>query len=153
MVKMKQMAQGIGIPLQEPVPYILSQIVSLAGVPADAVGDISSIPPRPITSSSKIENPYLRARSRVERFSYLTLEDPRITISNSEWATRGWTYQEGVLSNRRLVFPKQQVYWECRGMAMNESLDLPLVDLYDPSGTQMADYMLSGIFDGDLHRA
>lgn len=37
-------------------------------------------------------------------------------------------------------------------MAINESLDLPLVDLSDPSGTRMADYMLSGIFNGDLHR-
>ena len=79
MVKMKQTAQGIGTPLRtslrtplrEPVPYLLSQMASKAGVPADAVGDISSILRMPITRSSKIENPYLQARSRVERFSYL----------------------------------------------------------------------------------
>jgi hypothetical protein len=56
------------------------------------------------------------------------------------------------LSNRRLVFTEQRVYWECHGMAINESLDLALIELSDPSGTRMADYMLSGIFDGDLHR-
>jgi hypothetical protein len=152
MVKPKQVAQGIGIPLRELVPYMLRQMASRAGVPADSVGDISSIPPRPITSSSKIEKPPPSGQIAGRTILISTLEDPRITISNSEWATRGWTYQEGVLSNRRLVFTEQQVYWECRGMAMNESLDLPLVDLYDPSGTRMADYMLSGIFDGDLHR-
>ena len=37
-------------------------------------------------------------------------------------------------------------------MAANESLDLPLTHFNDASGTRMADYMLSGIFDGDLHR-
>ncbi|PQE26371.1 Heterokaryon incompatibility protein [Rutstroemia sp. NJR-2017a BBW] len=79
-----------------------------------------------------------------------TLPDPRTTIRSSEWATRGWTYQEGVLSNRRLVFTSSQIYWECNGMAVHESLDL--LDLYDPTETRFADYMLAGIFDGDIHR-
>lgn len=79
-----------------------------------------------------------------------TLEDPRISVRHSEWATRGWTYQEGVLSNRRLVFLEQQMYWECNCMATHESLDI--LDLYDPSKTRFADYMLSVIFNGDLHR-
>jgi len=152
MVKMKQLAQSIGVSLQELLPYLLSQSASRAGVPADAVGDISSIPPRLITSSSKIEKPLPSGQIAGRTILISTMEDPRITISNSEWATRAWTYQEGVLSNRRLVFTEKQVYWECHGMAINESLDLPLVDLSDQSGTRMADYMLSGIFNGDLHR-
>jgi hypothetical protein len=32
----------------------------------------------------------------------------------------------------------------------NEALDL--LHLYDPCGSRMADYMLAGIFDGDMHR-
>jgi hypothetical protein len=29
------------------------------------------------------------------------------------WTTRGWTFQEGILSTRLLIFTDQQVYWEC----------------------------------------
>lgn len=152
MVKMKQMAERIGIPLQELLPHLLSQTARRAGMPADAVVDMPSRPSRPITSPSKIELPLPMGQVAGRTVLISTLEDPRMTIRNSEWATRGWTYQEGVLSNRRLVFTEKQVYWECHGMATNESLDLPLVDLSGPSGTRMTDYMLSGIFDGDLHR-
>lgn len=42
-----------------------------------------------------------------------TLPDPRILIASSKWSTRGWTYQEGLLSRRRLVFTDQQVYFQC----------------------------------------
>ena len=37
-------------------------------------------------------------------------------------------------------------------MTINESLDLPSTDLYNRSSTRMTDYVLSGIFDGDLYR-
>jgi hypothetical protein len=35
-------------------------------------------------------------------------------------------------------------------MATRESLNI--IDAYDPTRTRYADYMLSGIFDGDIHR-
>jgi hypothetical protein len=35
-------------------------------------------------------------------------------------------------------------------MVRNEALHL--LDLYDPCGSRMADYMLAGIFDRDMHR-
>jgi len=54
------------------------------------------------------------------------LRDPRHDIIESDYWTRGWTYQEGVLSNRRIVFTQRQVYWECRCMATHESIQLPL---------------------------
>ncbi|KAM0797691.1 heterokaryon incompatibility protein-domain-containing protein [Usnea florida] len=152
MAKMKQMAERIGIPLQELLPHLLSQTASRASMPVDAVMDMPHRPPRPITSSSKIEYPLPLGQIPGRSVLVSTLEDPRIRIRDSEWAKRGWTYQEGVLSNRRLVFTEEQVYWECHGMATNESLDLPLLDLSGPSGTRMTDYMLSGIFNGDLHR-
>lgn len=150
MVLMKQMAERKGIPLQELAPHVLREISSSAGLPPAAVTSASSIPPMPVTSSSKIENPLPSGKIAGITILISTWEDPRITIKNSEWATRGWTYQEGVLLNRRLVFTEKQVYWECCGMVRNEALDL--LDLHNPCGTRMADYMLSGIFDGDLHR-
>jgi hypothetical protein len=38
---------------------------------------------------------------------------PRL-LRTSEWFTRGWTYQEGLLSTRRLIFMERQVYFECQ---------------------------------------
>ena len=34
-------------------------------------------------------------------------------ITQSSWNTRGWTYQEHLLSRRRLFFTQHQVYFEC----------------------------------------
>jgi hypothetical protein len=75
-----------------------------------------------------------------------TLQDPRLAVLESEWFTRGWTYQEGILSNRRLVFTDHQAYWECRCMAINDSVALPLDLVHEPSRKRMADFMLGGIF-------
>ncbi|KAK1829289.1 heterokaryon incompatibility protein-domain-containing protein, partial [Podospora conica] len=90
------------------------------------------------------------------------MRDPRNDILESAHWTRGWTYQEGVLSNRRLVFTENQMYWECNNMATQESLAMSLwhyrpmhLDL-DGSGEEthqqpsvMAEFMLGGIFKGN----
>ena len=148
MGKMKLMAERMGIPMKELIPHLLGQAGNRAGMAAGTVS--SSLPQRPATDPSKPEKPLPPGKVAGQTILISVLEDPRITIRSSEWATRGWTYQEGVLSNRCLVFTERQVYWECAGMVMNESIDQPL--FRDPSGTRMADYMLSGIFDGDFHR-
>lgn len=58
------------------------------------------------------------------------LSDPREFIEASKWSTRAWTYQEALLSRRRLVFTDQQVYYECHGMYCCEAMDFPLLDLH-----------------------
>lgn len=35
-------------------------------------------------------------------------------LERSKWSTRGWTFQEGLLSRRCLVFTSDQIYWQCR---------------------------------------
>ena len=35
-------------------------------------------------------------------------------LQKSTWDTRGWTFQEKVLSRRCLFFMEEQVYWECQ---------------------------------------
>lgn len=55
-----------------------------------------------------------------------TLAHPEASIHNSKWASRGWTYQEAMLSTRRLVFTQEQVYYECRSMSACESISKPL---------------------------
>jgi hypothetical protein len=47
----------------------------------------------------------------------------------SKWDTRAWTYQEGLLSARRLVFTDHAVYFQCREMYCYENLTLPIYDL------------------------
>jgi hypothetical protein len=44
-------------------------------------------------------------------------------VSKSKWATRGWTYQEGVLSKHRLIFTDEQVHWECNNTHYAETID------------------------------
>ncbi|KAF2663792.1 HET-domain-containing protein [Microthyrium microscopicum] len=40
---------------------------------------------------------------------------PKIAIATSKWSTRGWTYQEALLSRRKLVFTEEMIFFECRG--------------------------------------
>lgn len=55
------------------------------------------------------------------------LTSPRNAIMGSSWATRGWTMQEAVLSNRRLFFTDKQMYFECvHGSLECESLFKPV---------------------------
>ena len=39
------------------------------------------------------------------------------------WSSRGWTYQEGLLSRRRIIFTTHQVYYCCNQMECCETLD------------------------------
>jgi hypothetical protein len=55
---------------------------------------------------------------------------PKTAVDDTRWITRAWTYQEALLSRRRLVFSKEQMYFECYGMYCCESLNLPLETLH-----------------------
>ncbi|KAF4988728.1 hypothetical protein FDECE_14939 [Fusarium decemcellulare] len=77
-----------------------------------------------------------------------SLQDPRLAVKNSAWYQRGWTYQEGLLARRRLIFTDQQMYWECEGMCCPESLILPLEFYHDMEEQRMCDFMRPGLFNG-----
>ncbi|KAF4458132.1 hypothetical protein F53441_67 [Fusarium austroafricanum] len=49
------------------------------------------------------------------------------TLQYSSWGTRGWTFQERLLSRRSLIFTNTQVYWCCDSTTWEEEslLDLP----------------------------
>jgi len=57
---------------------------------------------------------------------YSVFPDLTERVRKSRWSTRGWTYQEGLLSRRRLVFTEFQVYFQCMETHHWEGLDLPL---------------------------
>jgi hypothetical protein len=50
------------------------------------------------------------------------LELPTHAIMDSVWYTRGWTFQELVLSRRRLVFTRSQMYFQCNNMHRLENM-------------------------------
>jgi hypothetical protein len=52
--------------------------------------------------------------------------DVQRELAASKWNSRGWTYQEALLSRRRLVFTDSQIYFQCRAMHCPESLSFPL---------------------------
>ncbi|KAM5342485.1 hypothetical protein ACJ41O_013451 [Fusarium nematophilum] len=51
---------------------------------------------------------------------------PDVEVANSKWASRGWTYQEGLLSRRRLVFTPSQIYFQCQSLHCHETISYPL---------------------------
>ncbi|KAK3403400.1 heterokaryon incompatibility protein-domain-containing protein [Sordaria brevicollis] len=46
-------------------------------------------------------------------------------LSKTKWDTRAWTFQEGLLSCRRLCFLENQVYFQCNSMRCMESFHIP----------------------------
>ncbi|VUC27726.1 unnamed protein product [Clonostachys rosea] len=59
-----------------------------------------------------------------------TLPSGRSSVEKSKWYTRGWTFQEGILSTKRLIFTKAQVFFDCNGMHCSEAVDMPLDELH-----------------------
>lgn len=59
----------------------------------------------------------------IQNHIFVAMEEPKTEIDNSRWNTRAWTYQEGLLSRRRLVFTDTQTYFQCRTEHFVEGLD------------------------------
>lgn len=51
-------------------------------------------------------------------------------VKRSKWATRGWTYQEGCLSRRRLIFTEKEVLFLCNKSLVKETQTGHEVDPY-----------------------
>lgn len=47
------------------------------------------------------------------------------TLRSSIWASRGWTYQESILSRQRLIFTDDQIAWVCNAWHNCESTAMP----------------------------
>lgn len=55
-----------------------------------------------------------------DRYLFSTLPHVSYFIDPSKWATRGWTYQEAMLSRRCLFVTNAQVYFVCRSKSCSE---------------------------------
>jgi Heterokaryon incompatibility protein (HET) len=71
-----------------------------------------------------------RQPSAMVRDELLVSTLPHISsvLNSSVWATRGWTYQEAVLSRRCLFFTELQVYFVCAAMTCCEAVVSGLED-------------------------
>jgi Heterokaryon incompatibility protein (HET) len=49
-------------------------------------------------------------------------------IAESKWNTRGWTYQEAILSKRRLFFTEGGVQFDCPAMKCHETLTFQILN-------------------------
>ena len=57
--------------------------------------------------------------------------------AKSIWASRGWTFQEGLLSQRLLIFYKGRMTWECRGAVWTKDVSPGCIyGLHSPSYLQ-----------------
>jgi len=94
-------------------------IIAAAGVdPEYGIPGVSSTP--------RSENLSIRAG----RYCMVGIRRPETEIRKSKWNTRGWTYQEALLSKRRLVFTSTQVYFQCQGMHCTESISVDVRALH-----------------------
>ncbi|KAL8686000.1 MAG: hypothetical protein Q9218_007414, partial [Villophora microphyllina] len=151
--KTKELARRIGIPLKELIPHLQGQAnrnPTQGNEPEPSAINLSTLK-RSIARPAKPFRPLPPSRIRGKTILVSLMQEPRMTIRNSRWATRGWTYQESVLSHRRLVFTEEQAYWECCGLALSETTDLHPHILQPKPGAPMPSYMLSGIFEDDMH--
>ena len=76
-----------------------------------------------VSSTKRTPQPMLQVKGNLLISS---LPDPSAELSSSKWASRGWTYQEGLLSRRRLAFTRSQVLFQCMNMHSWETISTPL---------------------------
>jgi hypothetical protein len=52
------------------------------------------------------------------------------SVATSAWDSRAWTFQEGLLSRRRLVFTETEVLFQCLSMQCTEGFSVPLREFH-----------------------
>ncbi|KAI1333582.1 heterokaryon incompatibility protein-domain-containing protein [Xylariaceae sp. FL0016] len=86
----------------------------------------------------------LAGSARVDGLCFaLVARDAGFALQGCKWATRGWTYQEAVLSRRCLLFTKTQVFFVCRTTSLCEAMPR-MPRIVAPSGSEVT---LNSLFE------
>ncbi|KAL1599749.1 hypothetical protein SLS60_007553 [Paraconiothyrium brasiliense] len=75
--------------------------------------------------------------------------DPAFKTEQSRWRSRGWTFQEGLLSRRRLIFTEYQSWFECCEGGWMEALGGPEL-LNNPDEVRCTSGKIGRSLDGRL---
>ena len=93
--------------------------------------------------------PGVRERSRlvvqheaeIQDLHLITIQRPFLaSVSKSKWSSRGWTYQEKILSKRLLIFTPYQTFFQCgqaifyEDTVLERTSDSPDVDISEGEG-------------------
>lgn len=70
-----------------------------------------------------------RVRVGCHALTKFSLDDTEL-VTKSKWNRRAWTFQEALLSRRKLVFTDKHVVYQCGGMYCAEDLSIPLHALH-----------------------
>ncbi|KAF2097272.1 hypothetical protein NA57DRAFT_77526 [Rhizodiscina lignyota] len=76
-----------------------------------------------------------------------TMRHPSLLIYTSTWSKRGWTFQEALLSCRRLFFTEDQVYFECRSIHCQETVKVDFDFIRSKSKKSGDSYHSPGLFN------
>jgi hypothetical protein len=110
--------------------HAAATIINLAGIDANA--GIRGI------SRNFEERPQFVAKVRTWLLT-AGMKDLLSTLLPSRWYTRGWTFQEEVLSTRAIFLGEDQIYFQCRSsLRMEDRLD----EITDPRGLQSTSAMM-----------
>ena len=64
-------------------------------------------------------------------------------LSSSTWVTRGWTYQEAILSRRCIFFTKDQVYFACKTHLRSEAVEQLPIEHNDTTSETLAPKLMN----------
>ncbi|KAH0557161.1 hypothetical protein GP486_005048 [Trichoglossum hirsutum] len=108
-----------------------------------AAGENGSFGLPGVSSRHRIAQPSVQVENRLFVSSGPHLRD---LLRLSKWASRGWTYQEGLISKRRLIFTEYQTYFECASAHCCEAIDAPPDVLFQEKSVNGANPMASRDF-------
>ncbi|KAF5983503.1 ankyrin repeat-containing protein [Fusarium coicis] len=98
--------------------YANAEVTLIAAAGEDSSAGLRGVPGRP---RSRQPSAFIQGHALAS-----IPPDPSHHVgSNSTWATRAWTYQEGLLARRRLYFSEHEMSYECRHMLCREAIRLP----------------------------
>lgn len=90
--------------------YSLSDLTIIAAAGEDAQHGLPGVS----STSSKVPQLWTNITHADLQLSLTYFSPPTFDIQHSVWTSRGWTFQEALLSRRRLVFTDRNVFFQCR---------------------------------------
>ncbi|GKZ38018.1 hypothetical protein AbraIFM66950_009910 [Aspergillus brasiliensis] len=90
-------------------------ICAASGTVSDGIAGIGDVVRPPQENVSEIQQQRVTALHTVSHL-----------ISATPWDSRGWTFQERMLSRRCIIFTPTEMIWQCQDATWRESISLPL---------------------------